>query len=484
MRSVTSGGYLGDMEGAERKLATMVFADLAGSTELATGLDPEDLRARLERFFELAREALTAHGGTIEKYIGDAVMAVFGVPRAHGDDPDRAIAAGLELARHVAERGDGLAVRIGIETGEVLATQREGDLAVTGDAVNAAARMQAAAEPGEVLVGERAARSTRFARLEARDPIEAKGFPAPLQAWRALGMSSKARFAETPFIGRDDEVELLRIAYRRAVRQRVPELVTITGEAGIGKTRLANELLAELENGEPRPRILLGRNPPYGRGIAFWALGEVLRAAACLGAAASVGEVRTALRDRLAELGAADAAELAEALAIPLGGGRNGAGGEGQALKRAWRRLVALLAAERPLVIGLDDAHWADDGLLDLIEEVTLGLEGAPLLVLCTSRPELLVRRPGFGSTAPNVTRIELRPLSDAATAVLSTALLPEDARELAPKVAATSGGNPFFAEEVSCRIIDDPEAAAAGELPETVQAAIAARLDRLEARD
>jgi class 3 adenylate cyclase len=470
------------MEGAERKLATMVFADLAGSTELAAGMDPEDLRARLEPFFELAREALTGHGGTIEKYIGDAVMAVFGVPKAHGDDADRAVAAGLELARRVAEGDTGLAVRIGIEAGEVLATHRGGDLAVTGEAVNAAARLQAAAQPGEVLVGERAARSTRLARLEPYDPIDAKGFPAPLQAWRALGVATRTRLAATPFIGRDDEVELLRIAYRRAVGQRVPELVTITGEAGIGKTRLANELFKEIADAEPRPRILLGRNPPYGRGIAFWALGEVLRSAAGVGAEASVGEVRTALADRLAKLGAADAAQLAEALAVPLGGGSNGAGGEGTALKRAWRRLVALLAAERPLVIGLDDAHWADDGLLDLIEEVTLGIENAPLLMLCTSRPELVERRPGFGSSAPNVTRIELRPLNDAATAELSTALLPESARELAPKVAATSGGNPFFAEEVSVRIVDDPEAAASGELPETVQGAIAARLDLLPA--
>ena len=286
------------MEGAERKLATMVFADLAGSTELASGLDPEDLRAKLESFFELAREALTGYGGTIEKYIGDAVMAVFGVPRAHGDDADRAVAAGLQLARQVAERGDGLAVRIGIETGEVLATQRGGDLAVTGDAVNAAARLQAAAEPGEVLVGERAARSTRLARLERRGPIDAKGFPAPLKVWRALEMATQVRLAATPFIGRDDEVELLRMAYRRAVSQRVPELVTVTGEAGIGKTRLASELFAALAKSEPRPRILLGRNPPYGRGIAFWALGEMLRSAAGVSAAASVGEVRIALADR------------------------------------------------------------------------------------------------------------------------------------------------------------------------------------------
>jgi len=470
------------MQGAERKLATMVFADLVGSTELATALDPEDFRARLEPFFDVARDVLIEYGGTLEKFIGDAVVAAFGVPRSHGDDPDRAVAAALELIRRIDERGDGLALRIGIESGEVLAVQGGGDLDIAGEAVNAAARLQTAAQPGEVLVGERTARLCRASELEPHEPIAAKGFPAPLEAWRAVGIASKARLAVTPFLGRDVELDLLRLAYRRAITQRAPELVTLTGDAGLGKTRLAYELFAELRDLPEPPRIMLGHNPAYGRGIAFWALGEVLRDAAGVGADSSVGTVRAALEERLSSLGATDAGDLAAALSVPLGGDATDGGEE--SLKRAWRRLVALLTEDRPLVIGFDDIQWADDGLLDMIEEVTLGLADCPLLIVCTSRPELAECRPGFGGTSPNVTRVELRPLTQDAATELSAALLPTASRHLAAKVAQSSGGNPFFAEEVSRRIADDPDAVTGDSrsLPETVHAAIAARLDRLAA--
>jgi class 3 adenylate cyclase/tetratricopeptide (TPR) repeat protein len=472
------------MRGAERKLATMLFADVVGSTELATALDPEDFRARLEPFFHVARDVLTEYGGTLQKFIGDAVVAAFGVPRSHGDDPDRAVAAALELIRRIDEDGGGLALRVGIETGVVLAVEGGGDLDIAGEAVNAAARLQTAAQPGEVLVGGRTARSCRASELEPHGLIAAKGFPAPLAAWRVVGIASKARLAVTPFLGRDVELDLLRLAYRRAITQRAPELVTLTGDAGLGKTRLAYELFAELRELPEPPRILLGHNPAYGRGIAFWALGEVLRDAAGVGADTSVGRVRAALVDRVSSLGATDADDLAAALCVPLGG--DGSDGGEESLKRAWRRFVALLAEDRPLVIGFDDIQWADDGLLDMIEEVTLGLADAPLLIVCTSRPELAECRPGFGGASPNVTRVALTPLSEGAATELSAALLPTASRHMAAKVAQTSGGNPFFAEEVSCRIADDPDAVTGDSrpLPETVHAAIAARLDRLAADD
>jgi hypothetical protein len=299
-----------------------------------------------------------------------------------------------------------------------------------------------------------------------------------LRSFRALDSGRGAPLAATPFLGRADDLELLRLAYRRAVRQRTPELVMITGEAGIGKTRLAGELLRELGAEPDPPLTLVGRNPPYGRGIAFWALGEILREAAETRDDASMAEVRAGLTRRLESLGAADASELARTLAVPLGG--EGVGDVADALKLAWRRLVALLATERPLVIGVDDAHWADDGFLDLIEEVVVGLDGVPLLVLCTSRPELADRRPAFAGAAANATRIELRPLVPAAAAELSAALLPERARPLAARVAEASGGNPFFAEEVTRGIADEPNGTLEGELPDTVQGAIAARLDLL----
>src|SRR3954452_20336415 len=221
------GAPLEPLEGAERKLATMVFADLVGSTELATGLDPEELRRRLAPFFEVARTTLEEHGATVEKIVGDAVMAVFGVPRAYGDDPDRAVAAALALMNRVAVAGDGLSLRVGVETGEVLAFERAGDLTVTGEAVNAAARLQQAAGPGEVLVGEPAASACRAAELEERAPIDAKGFPAPLLVWRAVAGGAQRPQETTRFVGRQDDLDLLLLIYRRAARERVPELVTV-----------------------------------------------------------------------------------------------------------------------------------------------------------------------------------------------------------------------------------------------------------------
>jgi class 3 adenylate cyclase len=463
----------------------MVFADLVGSTEMASGADPEEIRRRLEPFFELARASLREHGGTLEKYVGDAVLAVFGVPRAHGDDPDRAVAAALDLIDRLHALDGDLAVRIGVETGEVLSTGSDGDLSVTGEPVNAAARLQQAAAPGQVLVGERAARACRRARLEAHGPVDAKGLDAPLPAWRAVRGVVETHGAEMPLLGRDDDLALLRLVHRRAVRERAPQLVSITGEAGIGKTRIANELMEELRGSEEAPRILLGRNPPYGRGIAFWALGEILRDAAGAEADDPIDKVRVGLHDLLDELGAEDAKQITDALIVALGGSNGANEGDAEdALKGAWRRLVALLAADRPLVIAVDDAHWADEGLLDLLEEVAFGLQEAPLVVLTTSRPELYERRPDFGRSARNVTQVELRPLEPTATTDLVRMLLPDHGPDLTARVAQASGGNPFFAEEVARSIFDHDPAASAGRLPDTVQSAIAARMDLLPAEE
>ena len=472
-----------DAAPAQRKFATMVFADLVDSTGIAAGSDPEQLRGRLAPFFEVARGALEEHGGTIEKFIGDAVLAVFGVPRAHGDDPDRAVAAALALVQRLRELDESLAIRIGIEAGEVLSTGGDGDLSVTGEAVNAAARLQQAARAGEILVGERAAQAARVVALEPRDPVEAKGMPAPLRAWRATGAAAEADGApRLPLLGRDDDLELLRLVYRRAARERAPQLVIITGEAGIGKSRLAGELIRELRGQPEPPRVLTGRNPPYGRGIAFWALGEILREAAGASADDPVEDVRAGLERTVTELGADDAFEMAEALTVTL----RGANGDGDGanvedvVKRAWRRFVALLTADRTLVLAIDDAHWADDGLLDLLEEAAFGLPEARLVILCTSRPELYERRPDFGRAARNVTQIELRPLEAQVTADLVRLMLPgADDEALAERVAAVTGGNPFFAEEVA-RCMPEAVPEALVDLPDSVQAAIAARMDLL----
>jgi class 3 adenylate cyclase/tetratricopeptide (TPR) repeat protein len=470
------GAPLDPIAGTERKLATLVFADLVGSTELAARLDPEDLRGRLAAFFDVARSTLAEYGGTVEKYVGDAVMAAFGVPVSHGDDPDRAIAASLALIDRLATLDEKLAIRIGVETGEVLAAPGADDLSVTGEAVNAAARLQQAAGRGQVLVGERAARSSRRARLVPARPAEAKGFDDPLAAARAVAVEEPYRRpAATPFVGREEDLDLLRIAYRRAARARVPELVTITGETGVGKTRLAAELVDALRCEDPEPRVLMGRNPPYGRGIAFWALAEILRAAAGARAEEPADAVRAALARTLAAAGAEDHEELATTLASALGG----EGGQEDSLRRAWRRMIGVLAAQRPLIVGVDDAHWADESFLDLLEQTVFQLGDVRLLVLCTARPELIERRPDFGRGARNVTQIELRPLGADEARELARALLPEAPEELTARIASISGGNPFFAEEVA-RIAAAISNGARSALPDSVQAAIAARLDLL----
>ena len=376
----------------------MLFADLVGSTELATELDPEDLRGRLEPFFDAARSALEQHGGTVEKYIGDAVMAVFGAPVAHGDDPDRAIAAALTVLEKVSAIDGNLSVRVGIETGEVLAVPESGDLRVTGEAVNAAARLQQAASPGEVLVGERTARACRRAQLERDGHVDAKGME-PLPAFRAVAVCEEDELSEVPLVGREDDLDMLRLIARRAARERVPQLVTVIGEAGIGKTRLAAEVFAELR--DEGWRTVVGRSPPYGHGIAFWALGEILHDAAGMSADARADQVEPALQGLLTEVGADDAAELAAALVVAMRGAEEGTDAEDE-LKRAWRRFVALLAADRPLAIGVDDAHWADEGTLNLLEEAAFGLSQAPVIILCTCRPELAERLPDFGRSARN----------------------------------------------------------------------------------
>ena len=466
--------------GGERKIATMLFADLVGSTELAASLDPEELRGRLAEFFEIARAALTEHGGTVEKYIGDAVMAVFGAPVAHGDDPDRAVAAGLSLVERVASLDGELRIRVGIETGEILAVAQPGDLAVTGEAVNAAARLQQAAAPGQVLVGERAARACRRARLEPGGVAPAKGLERPLVSWRAAAGGEDAKASGAPLIGRESDLELLRLVARRAVSERTPQLVMMIGEAGVGKTRLASELVSELTTGPGGWRAIVGRSPAYGRGIAFWALGEILRDAAGAPSDAPAEEVEDSLRGLLGELGADDAAEIAAALAVAIGGTEDEGASAEDELKAAWRRLVALLAADRPLLIGVDDAHWADNGLLELLEAVAFGLHGAPVMILCTTRPELAEQHPEFGRAVRNLTQLELPPLDPSSAVRLAELLLPGSSREEAAQVADASGGNPFFAEEVSRAIGEDGGTAELGRLPDTVQAAVAARIDLL----
>ena len=477
------GAALAEAGAGERRLATILFADLVGSTSLTVGLDPEDARALLTRYFDVARAVLEDHGGTLEKFVGDAVLAAFGVPRSHGDDPDRAVRAGLDLARRVAELGPNYAVRVGISTGEVLVAGTGGDLDLTGEAVNSAARIEQAAQTSQVLVDERTARACQVAELRPAKAVDAKGFGEPIEVHEALAGERDARaLLDTPLIGRADDVALLELLVRRAFSSRAPALVTIVGEAGLGKSRVLAEVLSRLSAADAAPRVLTGRSPSYGHGVAFWAVGEVLREVADAAPVAAAEEVLGALERRLAELGAQDAGVLAADLAVAVGVAESAdAAPAAERVRRAWRRMLGLLAADRPLVLALDDVHWADEGTLDLIEDSLLGAGALPLAVICTARPELLERRPAWTGGLTGSGAVHLAPLDGDDAYALATVLLRETGnhadRELTERIVQLAAGNPFFAEELACSPTLTGSGAA---LPDSVQGVVSARLDQL----
>jgi class 3 adenylate cyclase/tetratricopeptide (TPR) repeat protein len=444
---------------AARKTVSVLFCDLAGSTALGERLDPEPLRELMGSWYEAMRNAVEAHGGTVEKFVGDAVMAVFGLPQAHEDDALRAVRAALAMQ----EAAGDLVLRIGINTG-VVVTGDELTTLVTGDAVNTAKRLEQAAGNGEILVGSVTERLIRHAvELEPVDPVDAKGKRAPVEAWRVLGevagAEAFARRWDTPLVGRRSELRMLRDELAAAVDARTCRLITVVAAAGIGKTRLASELGAEV--GE-FATVLFGRCLPYGDGITFWPLAELLRAFG--------GEdaVSAAVRDEL------DAALIVERLgALTLGTGTP------EELFWAVRRLFETLARRRSLVVVLEDVHWAEPTLLDLVEHVSRWSRDAPILLLCLARPELLEERPRWEGAI-----VRLEPLSNDEASELLAALDVAGllSQQLRDRVSETAQGNPLYAEQLVAMLED--EARAATEivtLPPTIQALLEARLDRLE---
>jgi len=491
----------------ERRQATIVFADLSGYTAAAERMDPEAVKALVDRTLRRLGEEIERFGGSIDKFIGDNVMGVFGAPTAHEDDPERAVRAGLamqdameEANRHSREKyGVGFSLRVGINSGEVMAGAVGDRYTVMGDPVNVAARLQAAGRPDSVTVGESTHHETQEAiSYERLEPLALKGREERVPAWEATGTLAEPRRgaarAQTPLIGRHEEAGLLTSLVERVDREGRPHLVTVVGPAGVGKSRLLRELTSDLGDSDDPPTIRRGQCPPYGAGIAYWALAEVLKEEFEIqdsdAPEAAWEKLGAGVTELMAELGDESAGKRnAALLAIPLGleppDGIRQPEADPQRMREALfsaaRAVVEGIARRRPLVLAIDDIHWADEGMLDLIDHLTRWVR-APLLLVCLTRDELLERRPGWGGGSRNATTISLQPLNDTETRELVSALMPNrgnGAADVVPQVAERSGGNPLFAEEMVNRLLEE-ETVDADALPSTVQSLLAARLDSL----
>jgi class 3 adenylate cyclase/tetratricopeptide (TPR) repeat protein len=484
----------------ERKVVSVLFCDLVGFTSRAERLDPEDVRAMLSPYYARLRTELEQLGGTVEKFIGDAVMAVFGAPVAHEDDPERAVRAALRIRDAVVEAEDDLQVRIGITTGEALvalgARPREGEGMASGDVINTAARLQAGAPINGILVDETTYRATaQVIDFRARDSIEAKGKAEPVPVWEAVEARSRLgvdvrQYGLAALVGRTRELQLLHDAFARVREDRSPQLVTLVGVPGIGKSRLVYEFF--VQDVESVPELIYwrqGRSLPYGQGVSFWALAEIAKAHAGIlesdpaeQAAAKLGRaVRETITDQVE-------AAWVEGHLRPLVGIETEAEWAGDRRSEAfaaWRRLFEALAERVPAVLVFEDLHWADDGLLDFVDYLAEWASGVPLLLVATARPELLARRSGWGGGKANATTISLPPLSDEETAhllalLLERAVLPAETQQA---LLARAGGNPLYAEQYARMLAErgrDVELA----VPENVQGIIAARLDGLSSEE
>jgi len=486
-----------------RKTVTILFSDVEGSTRLGERLDAESLRRVMTRYYDEARVVLERHGGSVEKFIGDAVVAVFGIPVVHEDDALRAVRAAVELRdaiaalnAELAERfGIDLRIRIGVNTGEVV-TGEGADSFATGDAVNVAARLEQTADAGEILVGGTTWALVRDAvQGERLDGLAVRGRDAEVEAYRLERLDADAvgvrRREDGPFVGRVNELRLLTDAFERVERNRACHLFTLLGPAGVGKSRLVDEFLATVEG---RAGLARGRCLAYGEGITFWPLAEIVKMAAGLAGEESPEEARA----RLAALLAGD--EDAELVADRVGAlvGLAGEAGGGEESFWAVRRLFGALARERPLVVVLEDVHWAEATFLDLIEHVADWARETPILLVCLARPELLEERPTWAGGKLNASSVLLEPLDrDEAVALIDQRLGAVD-DAVRTRVADLSEGNPLFVEELLSMLVREGHlrrenggwAAAAGDdlgalrIPATVQALLAARIDRLEVEE
>ena len=479
----------------ERKVVTVVFCDLVGSTARAEQLDPEDVRAELSSYHARVRSELERHGGTVEKFIGDAVVAVFGAPLVHEDDAERAVRSALAI-RDWALEEDAVDVRLAVNTGEALvsvdARAVAGEGLVAGDVINTAARLQTAAPVNGILVGEKTYRATEGPiEYRERESVAAKGKQEPVGVWEAV--SARSLFGvdvdlkpSTRLVGRRRELDLLVDALGRARAEREPQLVTIVGVPGMGKSRLVQELSARIEAEPELTRWRQGRSLPYGEGVSYWALGEMVKAEAGILESDAARVAESKLRDTVVRVCGEQEVEWLRGMLQPLVGIADDASSgdrRGEAFA-AWRRFLEGLAAERATVLVFEDLHWADDGLLDFVDSLVDWATDVPLLVVATARPELLARRPHWGGGKTNAATLSLAPLSELETtelvhAILERSVLPADVQSA---VLARAGGNPLYAEEFARMVAERGEVHDAGEvvLPDSVQGLISARLDLL----
>jgi len=471
----------------ERKLVTILFADVTGSTALGESLDPEDVRALMTRYFEHARRVVSEHGGIVEKFIGDAVMAVFGLAQAHGDDAERALAAAQALREEVA--GDAVldgrfVLRMGVHTGEVIATsdRSRGDFLVTGDAVNVAARLEQHAQPDEIVASRRTAEAARAAFLFGkRRLVTAKGKRHRIEVYPLSGPRPTRQVGRPPLVGRGRELAQLALLCTAVLEERRPQLISIIAPAGTGKTRLLEEFLGRLD---PTGgfQVAMARCLPYGDHLTYWPLRGLLEG--LLGGEFS----REQLAKTFAQAGhqVEDATRLADLVLATLGIERDGQSdsqSDRMSIFGAWRLLVEAVAREAPRIVIFEDLHWASESLLDLVEHIMSPRTQARVLLVALSRPELLDRRPSWGGGQRNFTSLALEPLREDQTRELVDRLAEGMHGTVRMRIVERSGGNPFFAIELARSVAERGlmgRAVSANGLPDTVHEAVLERLDRL----
>ncbi|MHB8463305.1 MAG: ATP-binding protein [Acidimicrobiales bacterium] len=475
----------------ERRWVTVLFVDLSGYTALAERTDPEEVRALVDRCTATLGTAVERFGGWVDNVVGDALLAVFGAPVAHEDDAERAVRAALEMQRGVSDHPDhfgGLPIRIGINTGEVMFAPVGPDAhrhqTVTGDIVNTAARLQTAAAPGGILVGEQTWRATRaVVTYEDVGSLTLKNKAEPVPAWLALRVASspvERAVSAVPMVGRDAELDVLLGTWRRVVGDARPHLITVLGPAGIGKSRLCQELRLAVES--DGGRVLRGRSLPYGESTGYGAFAQLVKDAAGIFESDAGPHARHKLAALCAHLlPLAEAETVASHLSVVVGLGEPGLLTDRDVLFFSARRFVEALGREQPTVLGFEDSHCAEPSLLDLIEFLAARVRDVPVLIVNSARPELFDRRPGWGGGLPAYTALAVDVLSDADAEALALHHLPpsEDSDGVAERLREAAGGNPLFIEELAASLTEGATDAARA-LPSSVKAIIASRLDAL----